>query len=168
MEGHNRKFLQMKSLLIKCRVGRLYSLVLRQVFQLGAGMTQYDSEHLCSSRVIKQRLRKVSCLQGLSCLTGTIQETWFLPILCKCVLAPIFSHTASSRWGGIAHFSNSLPFNLSSVCTFSQFSFSWSFHLSFLYLNSHPTVHNYDHTGLSSFLFSSCIPNPFPFQCCLS
>lgn len=44
------------------------------------------------------------------------------------------------------------PFNLSSVCTSSPFSFSWSFHLSFLYLNSHPTVHNYDHTDLS-FLF---------------
>lgn len=89
-------------------------------------------------------LRKVCCLQGMSCLTGTIWEKQFLPILCKCEVRCLF-------FCGLCIGSSLLPrslFKLERNCKFPRlpslqpflfgchfhFSFSWSFHLSFLYL----------------------------------
>lgn len=111
-------------------------------------------------------LRKVSCLQGLSCLTGTIWETEFPPILCKCEVRCLFFYRLCIGSSLLPH---SL-FKLERNCTFPRLPSLQSFlsvchFLSvFLFLvfpsilsllNSHSTVRNCDDTGLSSFVFSS-------------
>lgn len=47
MAGHNRKFPQLKTLLIKCRAGRQYSLVLTWVFRQDSSMTRCNSLSIC-------------------------------------------------------------------------------------------------------------------------
>lgn len=77
-----------------------------------------------------------------------------------CVLAPVFAHTASLSWGGIAHSPDSLPFNLSSaVCHFLSVFLFLVFPSIPSLLNSHSTVHKYD-TGLS-FVFFFLHTEPF-------